>query len=187
MFAICKAGFLTILLDLFNSISTSSFKFRLRVLVTIATSRGLRRTVSSKWLEHATDGWSCPAGVQGEGVQLDRVAGHPVILQEKHREVCNLNSRSNKRVHNKICPTQFSIESKKCTKQVGFLTMLQDQLNLLTSVLESQLKSPRSSSRGRHRTVSSEWLEHALNLGRSKHNNRQVQDILRIKTKCYLP
>ena len=80
-------------------------EFRLRVLVTIATSRGRRRTVSSKWLEHATDGWSCPAGVQGEGVQLDRVAGHPVILQEKHREVCNLNSRSNKRVHNKICPT----------------------------------------------------------------------------------
>ena len=140
MFAICKAGFLTILLDLFNSISTSSFKFRLRVLVTIATSRGRRRTVSSKWLEHATDGWSCPTGVQGEGVQLDRVAGHQVILQEKHREVCNLNSRSNKRVHNKFCPTQFSIESKKCTKQVGFLTMLQDQLNLLTSVLESQLK-----------------------------------------------
>ena len=77
MFAICKAGFLTILLDLFNSISTSSFKFRLRVLVTIATSRGLRRTVSSKWLEHATDGWSCPTGVQGEGVQSSWSSGHP--------------------------------------------------------------------------------------------------------------
>ena len=70
-------------LDLHVLIQVPRVSFR--VLVTIATSQGRRRTVSSKWLEHAPDGWSCPTGVQGEGVQLDRVAGHQVILQEKHR------------------------------------------------------------------------------------------------------
>ena len=72
----------------------------LRVVVTIATSRGHRRTVSSKWLKHALI--LVPLVSKGKE---SRVAGHQVILHEKHQEVCNLSSGSYIREHNEFCPT----------------------------------------------------------------------------------